>query len=126
MRTTTDNSSRTGFFRQRRLVINKGVDYPQLIDDFLRQKRDRDGKPFVGAVVHHHFDRLLRIWPDARFIHLMRDGRDVGRSYIEMGWAGNMYTAVDGWILAEQLWSKLSQIVPEERRIDVRYEDSGQ
>lgn len=104
------------------LEIVRGLDYPQLIDDFLRQKRDRDGKPLVGAVVHRHFDRLLRIWPDARFIHLIRDGRDVGRSYIEMGWAGNMYTAVDGWIMAEQLWSKLSQIVPEERKIDVHYE----
>jgi hypothetical protein len=104
------------------LTVDKNLDYPHLIDDFLRQKRDRDGKPIVGAVVHHNFDRLLRIWPDARFIHLIRDGRDVGRSYIEMGWAGNMYTAVEGWCEAEALWEKVSNMVPEGRRIDVRHE----
>lgn len=104
------------------LSIDERLDYPRLVDDFLRQKRDRDGKPIVGAVVHHHFDRLLRIWPDARFLHLVRDGRDVGRSYIEMGWSGNMYTAVEGWCRAEGLWDKLRLTVPEDRRIEVRYE----
>jgi hypothetical protein len=105
------------------LTIDKSLDYPHLVDSFLRQKRDRDGKPFVGATVHYDFDRLLRIWPDARFIHLVRDGRDVARSVIEMGWCGNMYTAVEYWIRAEKLWSNLCQRLPAERRTDVRYEE---
>lgn len=102
--------------------IDAKLDYPHLINSFLQQKRDRDGKPLVGATVHYRFDRLLRIWPDARFIHILRDGRDVGRSCIEMGWAGNMYTAVEGWIEAERLWARLSKELPAERRFEVRYE----
>lgn len=33
----------------------------------------------------HHIDDLKSIWPDAKFIHLIRDGRDVACSYIDMG-----------------------------------------
>ena len=105
------------------LTIDESLDYPRLIDSFLRQKRDRDGKPLVGATVHYEFDRLLRIWPDARFIHLVRDGRDVARSVIEMGWAGNTHAAVDRWIMAETLWSSLSRELPPDRRMEVKYED---
>jgi hypothetical protein len=110
------------FSEETNMIIDKSLDYPHLIDSFLRQKRERDGKPLVGATVHYDFDRLLRIWPDARFIHLVRDGRDVARSIIEMGWAGNMYTAVDRWIDAEQLWSRVSQVVPSSRRIELQFE----
>jgi hypothetical protein len=109
-------------FNAANLVIADDLDYPHLIDSFLRQKRDRAGKPLVGATVHYDFDRLLRIWPGARFIHIVRDGRDVGRSTIEMGWAGNMYVAVDKWIKAELLWSGFCRELPEDRWIEIRFE----
>jgi len=32
----------------------------------------------------HHLDTLARLWPDAGFIHLIRDGRDVACSYLEL------------------------------------------
>jgi hypothetical protein len=104
------------------LTIDPGLDYPHLVDSFLRQKRDHDGKSLVGATIHYNFDRVLRIWPDARFIHLIRDGRDVGRSFIDLGWAGNMYAAVQKWIEAEMLWAKLSGGLPADRWFEVRYE----
>lgn len=110
-------------FKAAKFSIDESLDFPSLLNSFLVQKRDRDGKPIVGATVHYHFDRLLKIWPDARFIHLLRDGRDVARSVIEMGWAGNMYTGVEPWIEAENLWTELSKTLPEGRRIDVRYEE---
>src|SRR5262249_54027367 len=51
-------------------LIDRSLSYPALIDSFLCQKRDAAGKPIVGATVHLDFDRLMRIWPQARFIHL--------------------------------------------------------
>lgn len=102
--------------------IDRSLNYQQLVNSFLCQKRDRARKPLVGATVHRHFDRLLRIWPDARFIHIVRDGRDVARSCIGMGWAGNVWTGVERWIEAEGLWAKLSQSLPAERQIEVTYE----
>jgi hypothetical protein len=105
--------------------VDRSLDYPSLIRSFLEQKRRSSGnKPKLGATVHHHFDRVLHIWPDAKFIHMYRDGRDVGRSAIGMGWAGNLWNGVDRWIEAENLWKeKMLRLVPPERRIDLRYED---
>ena len=110
-------------FQASGVTINKELDYPALVNDFLVQHRDRTGKPIIGATVHRHFDRLLRIWPDALFIHILRDGRDVARSNIGMGWAGNVWMGIEKWIEAEQLWEKLQPVIPAERRIEVTYEN---
>ena len=109
-------------FQASTLKIKTELSYPELINDFLAQHRDRSGKSIVGATVHRHFDRLLRIWPDARFIHIMRDGRDVARSNIGMGWAGNMWTGVDNWIESEALWAQLEPKLPADQQINVTYE----
>jgi len=109
-------------FQDTGFTIDRSLSYLQLCHSFLVQKREQVGKKLVGATVHHHFDRLLSIFPDARFIHLIRDGRDVARSCIGMGWAGNVYTGVERWIEAESLWDKLSQSIPPERQIEVTYE----
>ncbi len=103
--------------------IDPNLDYEQLANSFLLQKRLRDGKSIIGATVHHHIDRIQHLWPAARYIHLLRDGRDVARSCMSMGWAGNMYHAVERWIDAEQTWERLRGKIPEERRLEVRYED---
>ncbi len=109
-------------FQATGFTIDRSLNYEELVNSFLYQKRDRDGKPIVGATVHRHFDRLLQIWPNARFIHIIRDGRDVSRSSIGMGWAGNVWHGVNRWIEAEQLWEKMSKIIPPQRRIEVTYE----
>ncbi|MEQ9482328.1 sulfotransferase family protein [Coleofasciculus sp. F4-SAH-05] len=109
-------------FQDTGFTIDRGLSYPQLINSFLGQKQEQAQKPIIGATVHRHFDRLLHIFPDARFIHLIRDSRDVARSCIGMGWAGNVYIGVERWIEAESLWAKLSQNLSSERRIEVTYE----
>ena len=109
-------------FQATNFDIDSELDYPQLINSFLIQKKTREAKPLVGATVHRHFERLLRIWPDAKFIHIVRDGRDVARSCIGMGWAGNVWTGVDRWIKAEKLWADLSQTLSENQKIEVTYE----
>lgn len=102
-------------FQDTGFIIDPGLSYPQLINSFLGQKQEQARKPIIGATVHRHFDRLLYIFPDARFIHLIRDARDVARSCIGMGWAGNVYMGVERWIEAELLWAKLSQNLSSER-----------
>jgi hypothetical protein len=102
--------------------IDRSLDYPTLVDSFLRQKRDRAGKSIVGATLHRHFDRLLLIWPGARFIHIVRDPRDVAASCIGMGWAGNTWTGVRAWTEVERLWETFRERV-HGRFIEVRYEE---
>ncbi|MAE59840.1 MAG: sulfotransferase family protein [Planctomycetaceae bacterium] len=109
-------------FRDYNFTIDRSLNYPQLIDSFLVQLRQRSGKRLIGATVHRHFDRLLDIWPDARFIRLLRDGRDVAVSVIGMDWASQTYTGCQRWIDAELLWQKLAAQIPESRRVDVVFE----
>jgi hypothetical protein len=102
-------------------TINKTLSYPQLVDHFLLQKRA--DKTIVGATVHHHFDRLLSIWPEARFIHLIRDPRDVANSCIGAGWAGNVWNSCERWQKAELLWDNLGAKLTPERYISITYEE---
>lgn len=110
-------------FLAAKLAIDPALDYPSLVGGFLEQLRQREGKPRVGATVHRRFDRLLHVWPQATFIHLLRDGRDVARSCIGMGWAGNVWTGVERWLEAEELWAQLCRKVPPERRYGLKYEE---
>ena len=84
-------------FRMSGLQIDESLGYPTLVDGFLEQHRCSKQKPYVGATVHRAFDRIPFIWPAARYIYLVRDGRDVASSIIRMGWAGNMWHAVLPW-----------------------------
>ena len=114
---THRNFQNTGF------KIDRTLNYPQLVNSFLCQKLKQEGKPLVGATVHRHFDKLTALWPNARFIHLRRDGRDVARSCIGMGWAGNVWTGVENWIEAESLWANFNGRIPPERKIELSFEN---
>jgi len=105
------------------LAIDAGLDYPALMKSFLAQYARPSGKPVHGATCHKHFDRLLRIWPRARFVHLLRDGRDVARSCIGMGWAGNVWHGAQRWIDAQELWDALAPRLEPACRHELRYED---
>jgi len=109
-------------FARSRLTIPPGLTFVGIANDFLDQAATPKNATVVGATVHHHFDRLLRLWPDARFIHLVRDGRDVAMSTIPMGWAGNMWRGIREWVEIEELWARLSAKLPIERQITVKYE----
>lgn len=105
------------------LALKPGQSYAEQVRGFLDQFHERSGKPIIGATVHRHFDRLLKIWPNARFIHLIRDPRDVARSRIQMGWEGSFWHASQVWVEAEQLWEQMAPRLPESRRIDLKYEN---
>jgi hypothetical protein len=105
-------------------AIDRSLDYRGLVGDFLRQKQAASGnKPHVGATVHRHFDRLRFLWPAARYIHLVRDPRDVARSVVQKGWAGSVYHGAEFWLEAESCWDSLVPHVRGDRAIEVHYED---
>ncbi len=110
-----------GSFRRSGLRVEPGLDYLELADSFLRQHSR--GKPVLGMTVHLHLDRLLHIWPEARFIHLLRDPRDVARSVVARGWCGNAWVGVERWIEAEEQWERLRDALAPERWTEIRYED---
>jgi hypothetical protein len=104
-------------------AIDHSLDYRGLVNDFLRQKQAASGgKPHIGATVHRNFDRLRFLWPEARYIHLVRDPRDVARSVVQKGWAGNIYQGSEFWVAAENCWDSLVKHLPRDQALEIRYE----
>ena len=74
-------------------------------------------------MLHRHISRALALFPDLRIVHLLRDPRDVARSSIGMGWAGNVYYGIDHWLDTEADWTNVSPQVPHENVLTVHYEN---
>ena len=110
-------------FRAHRFQIPDSPDPWQWVQNFLDQARRRADKPIVGACVHSQFQYLFDLWPDARFLHIVRDPRDVARSCIGMGWVGNVWYGATYWLEPVERWQALCRRLPQNQRIVVRYED---
>ncbi len=115
--------SRNALFSTSDLAIDPSLDYDGLVNSFLEQRVASSGKSIVVPMVHFNFSRVLHIWPKARFIHLVRDPRDVTSSVIQMGWAGTVWHGLDKWIESEQEWTAFASKVDLSRRYELRYSD---
>lgn len=104
-------------------VFEEGRTYFELVDGFLRTRQESKGAAHVGATIHFGFSKALKLWPDAKLIHLIRDPRDVSRSSIEMGWAGNVWFGLDKWIEAEDEWDSVEAGLTPERALTVKFSD---
>ena len=71
--------------------------------------------------IHRNFDFALRYFPDAKFVHILRDPRDVAKSSIKMGWAGTTYHGVDHWLESENSWDRLMKRASEDQIFEIRY-----
>ena len=81
------------------------------------------GDGIAALILHRQLDRAMRGFPDMRVLHLMRDPRDVARSSIGMGWAGNVYYGVDHWIGTQKDWQRALPQIAQPQRLIVSYED---
>lgn len=110
-------------FAHSHFTIREDLDFPALVNDFLRQKAEREGKHIVGATVHYGFSKLRYLWPKAKYIYLLRDGRDVACSVVDMGWAGNAFVGANWWLEAEREWAQFQKSLAPDSWIEIRYED---
>lgn len=93
----------------------------------FRMYADRFGKARWGDKRPSYVrkvDMLRRLFPDAQFVHLIRDGRDCVASLKEMPWyTHNTFHAVSAWAEAIDAGSKLRKTLPEHSYYELRYED---
>lgn len=67
---------------------------------------------------------LLRMFPDAQFVHLVRDGRDAVSSLARMPWYdGDVFSAALTWREAVDTGSRLARRLGPGRYVEMRYED---
>ena len=87
---------------------------------------DQIGKYNGGIPVlmlHRHLSICAHLLPDLKVIRLMRDPRDVARSSVGMGWAGNLFHGLDSWLETERSWRTFSSNYPDVPKHVLRYED---
>ncbi|WP_433420038.1 sulfotransferase family protein [Microtetraspora malaysiensis] len=71
-----------------------------------------------------HVDMLMRMFPDAQFIHLIRDGRDCVASLKEMPWYTlDSFHAVSNWAEAIDFGTRNARRLPADTFFQLRYED---
>jgi hypothetical protein len=86
----------------------------------------KHGKPRWGDKTPHyvhHVDQLLEIWPDARFVVLVRDGRDVALSLRRMPFGPNNAWAAAQWWARGIRAGEAAQRRHPGQVLTVRYED---
>ena len=72
----------------------------------------------------HHLPLLHDLYPEASFIHVIRDGRDVALSTFETQFgAKNAWAAAHEWVRCLEDVQQFRQAYPAARILDVRYED---
>ncbi|MET8049963.1 MULTISPECIES: sulfotransferase family protein [unclassified Streptosporangium] len=112
-------------------VLGQIVDGPPTLGSalgiVLRAYATRHGKARWGDKRPSYFqytDVLLRLFPDAQFVHLVRDGRDCVASLKEMPWYnGSVYSAVSAWAEAIDFARHGAPRLPEGSYHELRYED---
>lgn len=110
-------------FRAHRLELRPDLEGMELMGDMLRQFAARAPGAVLTVNVHHNIARVARLWPRARFIHMLRDPRDVARSCVGMGWAGTSYHAAASWLAAERGWDEAAPLLRPEQVLTLRFED---
>lgn len=91
------------------------------IRDYVRRLASDDR--LLAINLHRNFLSAHEIFPQARFVHLLRDPRDCAKSSIGMGWAGNVYHGLDAWLHAEHSWERLRPRLREDQFLELRFED---
>ncbi len=102
------------------MPVNDALDYPALVHSFVDTLRRPDKRLSIN--IHRNFERIPAVFPNARYVHILRDPRDVARSSIGMGWAGNVYHGADHWIRSEQSFDRLRRLVPADRIYEIKNE----
>ncbi|MFL5767581.1 MAG: sulfotransferase [Actinomycetota bacterium] len=105
----------------------EAIDWAEAIRRTFALYAEREGKPRYGDKTPWFIMRiteLSELFPESRFVHLIRDGRDVALSIREMSWGPSRMPA-----LAE-FWAKRIRIgrtegarLGPERYLELRYED---
>jgi hypothetical protein len=111
-------------------LIEEIVDGPPTIGSafgaVFRAYAARFGKPRWGDKrpgYYQDIPTLLRLFPDAQIVHLVRDGRDCVASLKSMPWyKGDVHTAVATWAQAVDWCRRAARRLPADAFFELRYE----
>lgn len=92
----------------------------------MREYARSKGKPRWGdkrPVYLKHLERLLEMFPDAQFVHIVRDGRDCVASLKRMRWwRGGSLTAISRWVEAMRQAERARATLRADQYYELQYE----
>ncbi len=101
-------------------------DVANIFDAFYSLYAEHHGKR-RWADKSDYLDRMYQIkelYPEAKFIHIIRDGRDVANSVMKMTWGPkNLIQAADWWSTYVRLCYSMGRMLSPKDYMEVRYED---
>lgn len=100
--------------------------YADLVSSVFSQFANLQGKPHWGDKTPGYTSRidvLNRLFPRSRFIHIIRDGRDVASSLRKLWYRGQFIPGLEYWAEVVSLARKMGSMLPEERYTEIRFED---
>lgn len=101
--------------------------YPAMLSNMFQQFARQQGMPRWGdktPAYLHDLPVIDRLFPDAQYVHIVRDGRDVALSQFNTHFGPkNVYRAAKEWRNAIQKIQHFSKKVGPSRFMELRYED---
>lgn len=109
------------------LDLNSCVNYPDLINMIFSCYAHKCGKNIWGDKTPTYvqdMNILNELFPNARFINLIRDGRDVALSLERQTWGPTGYISALKYWRETVFWTrKMGGLLPKDRYLEVKYED---
>lgn len=110
-----------------RVLARPAGDYPGLISAIMQDYAESQGKCSWGDKTPYYtgeMEVLYQLFPRAKFIHLVRDGRDVAISQKTISWLPNSLPRIArDWKWKVTLCHKLGSILPGGQFLEVKYEN---
>lgn len=69
-----------------------------------------------------YMDIINKLFPDSKFIHIIRDGRDVALSLKKLWYQGQLLNGLDYWCKTAFLAHKMGNMLPTDRYYEIHYE----
>jgi len=105
----------------------KAVTLAELVDSVFRGCGNLQGKPRWGDKTPKYIDEVRRLsvlFPGAKFIHVIRDGRDVCMSLRGFRWQGeSIYSIAEYWRDVIYAGRRAEQLLGSEAYLEIDYED---
>lgn len=124
--TQEDASVRNGLKLQSSVVNNlRKRTYPELLNALMKNWVEEKGKKRWGDKSPGYITKLKvlhRMYPEAKFIHIIRDGRDVWTS-IGHKWEDNVVLVARDWAKSIHSARKYAKSNLKDKYLELRYED---
>lgn len=110
-------------FRNSGYTFNPDKPVDGQLRNFFHQLYELEPCRWVAATVHNEFHALPELFPNAKYIFIHRDPRDVARSCKHMGWNGTSWGASKFWLAGQSQLGLMKARVEAAQIKEIKFEE---